>query len=581
MDYNSLKEQVKYHDILYYTKSAPVISDAEYDELYKELELMEKRQGFRDFDSPTIYVGAAPEESAAKVKHPHRLYSLEKTYDKKEVPREFSIETPKLDGACVAIHCKNGKMQAVASRGNGELGEDITYLFKSYLENFELDSEYATGTVTIVCEAVTFQEVDNYRNYVSGALGLKDQKEFDSRKIELIVHDVLGIDLDYAGRLNIVEKHLKTVLNSKEELKSIPQDGVVYRTPSFEVEQSLGYTSKYPKFAIALKKRATETASTVLKDVIWAVGRTGMVNPTGIVEPVIIGGATVSRLTLHNIAFIEDNDICIGDKISIERAGEIIPTYVKTIEKSPVRVKVTAQNAEEAIGLSVIRTGPRLYVADKSVNDEKVLLNFVTQIGIQGLGPASITKMGLTHISDLYKPQNWDILGANGKKIAQEIEFSKTKPYENVLAGLGLPGVGASLARKIIQKIPKFADLHKIEFEKIEKVGPILTDKILTWYDDNADWVLKLPVQLQQVIIEPLGERRMICITGTLDRSRKEIASILTEKGFDVKNSVTKKTYALITDGKIASDKTATAEKYGVKVINYFDHKTAILDGKI
>lgn len=577
MDYKTLKEQVRYHDILYYVHAKPAISDAEYDALYDSLVAIEKAQGYRDYDSPTVKVGAI-DHRQGKVKHPNRLYSLDKVYDKKEVPKEFTVETPKLDGACVAIHCLRGEVVSILSRGDGEYGENISFLFKDQFNNFRLEHLDFRGTVSIICEAVTFKKVDNYRNYVAGALNLKDKEEFLSREIVLVVHDVLGVDLPYTERLNYMSSQgFNTVLDERV-LRDIPKDGVVYRTNSLAREHELGYTSKYPKFAIALKKRATETAQTRLVDVIWAVGRTGMVNPTGIVEPVIIGGATVSRLTLHNLAFIEDNDICLGDKIEIERAGEIIPTFVRIVEKSPVRVAITAQNAEEAIGNTVTRVGPRLYVADKSVNDEKVLLNYISQVNIQGLGPASISKMGLTHISDLYKPQNWDSLGANGKKIAQEIEYSKTKAYEHILAGLGIPGVGASLAKKIIQVIPRFADLHKIEFEKIEKVGPILTDKILTWYDDNADWVLKLPVQLEQKISTEVV-LRPICITGTLDRPRKELAALLEEKGFEVKSSVTKKTYALITDGKIESDKTATAAKYGVKIINYFDHKQQVLEG--
>lgn len=582
MNYKELKAEIRKHDYAYYRDSKPLISDTEYDKLYDTLEHMEKQQGFKDWDSPTIYVGAPAKENAAKIKHPYKTYSLEKTYDASTVNKSFTIETPKLDGACVLIHCFNGSWWSVATRGNGEEGEDITHLFKVYLQDFDMISKDSMGLVTVVCEAVTFQNVDNYRNYVSGALGLDSYTEFSDRKIELVVHDVLGLDLDYADRLAIPGRYLRTVLTAKEELKQIPQDGTVYRVSTRAEEKRLGYTSKYPKFAIALKIRNTETAETVLQDVIWAVGRTGTVNPTGIVSPVIIGGATVSRLTLHNIAFIEDNDICIGDKIEIERAGEIIPRYVQTIEQSPVRIPIDQKSAEEGIEAKVKRVGPKLFVADGSVNNQKILLNFVSQMDIQGLGPASIAKLDLNYISDLYKDQHWDSLGANGAKIAQEIEYSKTKPYEKVLAGLGIPSVGLSLAKKIIQRIPKFSDLSKIEFEKIDKIGPKITEKILIWFEENSDWVMKLPVQLEAntTNMEVL-EKKAICITGKLDRPRKEIAAILEEKGFEVKSSVTKSTYALITDGKEVSSKTLTAEKYGIKKVNYFENKESILDGII
>ncbi len=581
MDYQAVKQQVLYHDHLYYVLAEPIISDSEYDYLYNRLVQLEKAQGYRDYDSPTVKVGGI-DHRQGKVRHPNRVYSLDKVYDREEVDPQFSVETPKLDGACVVIHMNKGKVVTILSRGDGESGENITPLFKDsgVIEklNEGITHHKYQGLVSVCCEAVTLEKVDNYRNYVAGALNLKDKAEFDSRKIFLVAHDVLGVNISYTKRMTYIGQFILTVLTDKEYLKQIPTDGTVYRVDSKALEKTLGYTSKHPKFAVALKTRETETAVTILTDVIWSVGRTGMVNPTGLVEPVLIGGATVSRLTLHNLAFIESNDICIGDKIRIERAGEIIPTYVSTVEESPVRQPITIQTAEEGIGNKVFRQGPRLFVADKSVNDQRALLYFASQMNIQGLGPASIDKMGLTHISELYTKQPWETLGVNGKKIAQEIEYSKTKDYEYVLAGLGIPGVGHSLARKIITVIPKFSDLYKIEFEKIEKIGPKITDKILTWLDENYDWVSKLPVQLEQKI-DVLKFKRVICITGKLDRPRKEMAALLESKGFEVKESVTKGLYALITDGKIESDKTEKAAKYGIRVVNYFDEKERVLDG--
>ena len=577
MNYVELKQVVLDHNKLYYDEAKPSVSDAEYDKLYDQLVELEKRQGFKNWDSPTNRVG----HSVGKVKHPHRLYSLEKTYDASTVKANFSVKTRKLDGACVAHVFDKGKYIRTITRGDGEYGEDVTHLFKSKYENISIGYLGFEPIVSIVGECVTFEKVDNYRNYVAGAVGLDSVSEFNSRKIEFIAHDVLGVNLSYTSRLTFIEPFFNTVLD-EELIQDIPSDGTVFRINDFATCQKLGYTSKYPKFAIALKTAELETAQTILKDVIWAIGRTGTVNPTGIVESVLIGGATVSRLTLHNIAFIEDNDICLGDKIEIERAGEIIPKYLRTIEKSPVRVKITEKEAEESIGAKVKRVGPKLFVADNSVNSEKVILNYATHLDIQGLGPASISKMGLTRINDLYTDQDWSSLGVNGDKIAQEIEYSKTKPYEKVLAGLGIPSVGLSLAKKIIAKIPKFNDLYMIEYEKIEKVGPKITEKILIWFEDNADWVKKLPVQLEANLTNMVVmERKTICITGKLDMTQKELTELLEQHGYEVKSSVTKSTYALITDGREVSNKTAQAEKYGIKTINYFDNKTAILEGKV
>lgn len=574
MNYKELKAEVLCHNKLYYDDASPKISDADYDKLYDSLVEFEKRQGFKDWDSSTNRVG----HSAGKVKHPHRLYSLEKTYDERDIKPAFNIKTRKLDGACVAHVFNNGKYVKSITRGDGEYGEDVSHLFSYRYDDITICFQ---DLISIVGECITFKNVDNYRNYVAGAMGLDSVTEFKSREIEFFAHDVLGMDLSYTERLAELKPFFKSVLD-EDLVKYIPSDGIVYRINDFATCQKLGYTSKYPKFAIALKTREVETAETRLQEVIWAVGRTGAVNPTGIVAPVIIGGATVSRLTLHNIAFIEDNDICIGDKIEIERAGEIIPKYLRTIEQSPIRIKITKQSAEESIEAKVKRVGPKLFVADGSVNNEKILLNYASQMDIQGLGPASITKLGLVHISDLYSDVDWSILGANGVKVAQEVEYSKTKPYEKVLAGLGIPSVGLSLAKKIIQKIPKFSDLHMIEYEKIEKVGPKITEKILIWLDENGDWVKKLPVQLEANATNmEVISKRSICITGKLDRTRKEMTEILEGFGYEVKSSVTKSTYALISDGKEVSSKTATAEKYGIKIVNYFDNKSAILEGII
>ena len=228
-----------------------------------------------------------------------------------------------------------------------------------------------------------------------------------------------------------------------EESWNYPQDGVVYRTDSWEQEQALGWTSKYPKFAVALKEREAETAVTTLLGVEWTIGRTGTVNPTGIIEPVTLDDAVLRRVTLHNIGIIEDHNLGLGDMIEIERAGGVIPKFLRVVEHSIHNQKVTKLTAERAIGSLTKRDGPRLVVTDKgNINSVKVLEHFIKTLEIKGLGPASVKKMGLTHPVDLFDHQDWEKLGANGAKVEAEIERTKTKPYDIVLASLGIPGVG-------------------------------------------------------------------------------------------------------------------------------------------
>ena len=221
----------------------------------------------------------------------------------------------------------------------------------------------------------------------------------------------------------------------------------------------------------------------------WTIGRTGTVNPTGIIEPVTLDDAVLRRVTLHNIGIIEDHNLGLGDMIEIERAGGVIPKFLRVVEHSIHNQKVTKLTAERAIGSLTKRDGPRLVVTDKgNINSVKVLEHFIKTLEIKGLGPASVKKMGLTHPVDLYDHQDWENLGANGAKVEAEIERTKTKPYDIVLASLGIPGVGKRAAKLIIPHIPAFRNLRDIETTTIKGIGPSTIESILAWLDDNEDW---------------------------------------------------------------------------------------------
>ena len=343
----------------------------------------------------------------------------------------------------------------------------------------------------------------------------------------------------------------------------------------------LGYTSKYPRFAVALKTREVETAETTLQDVIWSVGRTGLVAPTGIVDPVVVEDATISRVTLHNIDIIEEHNLGLGDTIKIERAGGVIPKFIEVVKHSK-HERITEKHAEKAIGLAVVRNGPRLFVKDKTAaSSVKFLEYFIRTMEIKGLGPKSIEKMELTHPVDLYESQAWDLLGVNGEKIIDEIERSKTKPYITVLAALGIEGVGRGGAKLIVPHIPTFARLREIEYKEIKGIGPRTIENILTWLDENEDWVKNLPLQLEQDITveQSLGTEKKICITGKADMTRNELASHLSQYGFKNSSTVTKDCYALISAGDTSSSKYTRAVNLGIKIIDYWDNKSNIMNG--
>ena len=459
------------------------------------------------------------------------------------------------------------------------MGTDVTHL-ASMLGGApaRIDTEF--DEVVINGECVTLNEVENYRNYVSGALGLDSPFEFCDRNIRFIAHDWLGIQMNYTVRMKAV-KNMGFYTVFDEESWDYPQDGIVYRTDSWEQEQMLGWTSKYPKFAVALKEREAETAITTLLGVEWTIGRTGTVNPTGVIEPVTLDDAVLRRVTLHNIGIIEDHDLGLGDMIEIERAGGVIPKFLRVVEHSIHNQKVTKLTAERAIGSSTKRDGPRLVVTDKgNINSVKVLEHFIKTLEIKGLGPASVKKMGLTHPVDLYDHQDWEKLGANGAKVEAEIERTKTKPYDIVLASLGIPGVGKRAAKLIIPHIPAFRNLRDIETTMIKGVGPSTIESILAWLDDNEDWVTQLPLQLEQnvQVEEVLVTRKKVCITGKLDMTRNQLSDILEDKGFQVTSTVTKDCYALVA-GDTVSSKYKKAVTIGVNVIDYWSSKKDVLSG--
>jgi len=574
MNYKELKNIVLKHSEFYYDLSAPKISDAEWDKLYEKLQAMEKAQGWKDHDSPTGKVGG----TAGKVAHPYKLYSLQKVYDKAEVDSWMDIETPKIDGTNLSLIYKGGKLKMALTRGNGEHGTEVTHLVE-FLKNApeRIDTDFAE--VVVNGECVTDNEVENFRNYVSGAIGLDDPLEFEKRNINFVAHDWLGVDMDYMPRMAIL-KNMGFLTALDEKAKKYPTDGIVYRCNSYKKSQNLGYTSKYPKFAVALKEAGTLTAVTTLQDVVWTVGRTGAVNPTGIVEPVVLDDATISRVTLHNMDFIEEHNLGLGDTITIERAGGVIPKFINVIEHSKHDLKITQKDAEKAIGQAVVRDGPRLMTKSGQGDSVKFLEYFIRTMQIKGLGPASIKKLGLTHPIDLYQEQDWDELGANGIKIQEEIERTKTKPYQTVLAALGIEGVGNGGARLIVPKIPAFRNLRDIEYAEIKGIGPRTKESILAWLDENEEWVLTLPLQLEQeVTVEEVTQStRKVCITGKLDMTRNQLVSILEPLGFKNTSTVTKDCYALIA-GDEGSSKHNRAKQLGVTIINYWSRKKDVLSG--
>lgn len=567
MDYQSLKNIVLYHDKLYYDLGKPVLDDSEYDGLFDQLVEVEKLQGWKDPDSPTVRIAA----STGKVKHPWRLYSLKKVYDRQDVDAKFTIELPKLDGVNLSVTYVDGNLNTMLTRGNGEYGESVMHLsrvVKGIPVTVKEDFTYVGEVVT------DNHDVENFRNYVAGALSLKSAKEAESRNLRFIVHDVLGCSLPFLDRMKVARDNGFSTVDVGD-YSVYPQDGIVFRTNSHELELELGYTAKYPRFAIALKKKEHFSAVTYLKDIQWAVGRSGVVTPVGIVEPVVLDSATVSRVILHNLEFVEQNELRRGDMILIER--RITPQFVKVVEHSNYE-KFSIADAKASLNMDVYRKGPKLYVDQD--NGYRLVEYYVKALGIKGLGEASIKKLDIQHPSELYGRSDWDVLGKNGSKIQEEL--TRPKDYATVLGALGIPNVGKNTARLIVNHIPKFEDLRSIATTNIRGIGPTTVESILAWLDVNEDWVLELPYLLEE---QPVAEQssssvKKIAISGKLDMTKKELGDHMSRHGFVLSDTVTKDCYAVISSGE-ESTKTKQAVKYGIPVYNYWNNRASILKGLI
>ena len=569
-DYKSLLETVKYHAVLYYDKAAPVLSDQEYDTLYDKLKLMEERQGWADSSSPTLNVGASP----GKVKHPFKLYSLRKVYEADEIDKEFTIVSVKIDGANLSItYNKDGSIRHALTRGDGEFGEDVTHLIK-YIKG--IPSKISnSNTTTVVGEVVTDKkDVLNFRNFVSGSLGVKNPEDIKDRELLFIAHDVLGLDQNYTQRMQYASSQGFFDSLTFEGINNYPTDGWVYRVDSYKEEKYLGYTSKYPRFAVALKTKGAYTAVTTIQDVVWSLGRTGAVTPVAVVDPVVIDDATISRVILHNIEFIEQNNLGPGDQIVIER--QITPQFVKVLSHSSF-ARFSASDAEKQLGTQLERKGPKLFASTQ--DSHKNVEYFVKQLGIKGLGPKWIEKLNLTHPSDLFSETvPWEEMGKNGEKILEEL--SRPKPYEAVLASLGIPGVGKSTAKTIIEKLPSFDRLKDIQYESIKGIGPKTVENILAWLDVNESWVKDLPYSLSESPKgKDTGSEIVVVISGKLDMTKEDLTEHLAKYNVIVKDTITKNVDYLISSGE-QSTKVAKAQKYGIPILNYWDNKIAILKGE-
>lgn len=638
----------------YYTKKyfddEQVVSDYEYDMLMRELKQIENEYPeLITEDSPTQRVGTgAIKKGFEKVTHEVPLQSLQDVFTFEEVeefdqrmqkaaiefsrPLDYVVET-KIDGLSSAIEYRNGKLYRGATRGNGIVGEDVTqniYTIKHVPKELkEPISITVRGEVFIgktdfdkLNEDRLLEEQEqfaNARNAAAGSLRQLDSKITASRPLDIYVFNVQKCDditfkthyesLLYLERLGFNVNPVKILCKNMQEVRDAINkigemrngldfgiDGAVVKVNDLELREKVGTTYKTPRWAVAYKY-PPEKKETLLKDIVCQVGRTGAITPMAILDPVYVAGSKISKTTLHNEDYIKQNDIRIGDRVIIQKAGDVIPEVVgvnkdkrdgtEKIFEMPRICPVCGAEAVREEGEAVVRCigiecPAKLY---------RSIIHFASKdaMDIDGLGEAIIGELIernlISNIADIYKLTIDDVssLKKNGKKFAQNlmnaIEESKKRDLYRVINSLGIRHVGVKLAKTLARY---FKDMDKLivatyeELRMIEDVGEITADTIYEFFrqEQTIDLIIKLKqanVNMKAEIQENEDEKfagKTFVLTGSLEHySREEASEIIEKMGGKTSSSVSKKTDYVLA-GEDAGSKLKKAQELGITIIS-------------
>ena len=648
MDYRGeikeLREKLNENARLYYTLDASTMSDYEYDRLYRRLQELEAAHPEEITpDSPTQRVGDAVLNDFAEVRHPVPLESLEDVFDGDEVrgflskvletlPRaEYSVE-PKVDGLSVALEYRDGRFYQGATRGDGRVGEDVTgnlRTVRSIPKNLpeKLPRLIVRGEVYMarsVFDRIN-EELElegkpllaNPRNAAAGSLRQKDPKVCAKRQLDIAVFNLQLVEgrsfathsetLDYLREQGFpVIPH--TVLRDPEEILEQIQklgdnrmdfpydiDGAVVKLNNLSDRSILGSTAKCPKWAVAYKYPPEQKESRVA-DIVVQVGRTGVLTPKAVLEPVRLAGTTVTNATLHNQDYITEKDIRIGDTVVVQKAGEIIPEIVSVVkEKRPEGTKpYHLPDKCPVCGAAVLRdpdgAAVRCTGAECPAQLLRNMIHFASRdaMDIDGVGPAVLQQLiesGLvSNPADLYdlRAEQLEGLDRMGKKSAQNavdaIARSKENDLWRLIFALGIRQVGAKAAKILATHFGSMDGLRRAtaeELTEIDDVGAVTADYITRWMqsDQAADLLARLQkagvnMECHQELVDRRFAGMTFVLTGALTRfTREEAGEMIELRGGKVSSSVSKKTTYVVA-GENAGSKLKKAGELGVSVLS-------------
>lgn len=648
-----LREQIRHHNHLYYALDAPEISDAEYDALLRELQELEaEHPDLVTDDSPTQRVGAEPVAAFAAVRHEQPMLSLDNAFSDEELESfdrrirerlktdaeiEYAAE-PKLDGLAVSLLYEDGTLTRGATRGDGATGEDITrnvrtigsiplkLVGRDYPQRLEVRGEvYMTHAgfrqLNAAAEKAGGKTFVNPRNAAAGSLRQLDPKVTAKRPLEFFCYGaglVEGTELP-ERHLDVLEqlkawgqriypevrrvKGLKGCHDYYQEMERRREsldfdiDGVVFKVDRRDLQEQLGYVSRAPRWAIARKFPAQE-ANTVLREVEWQVGRTGVLTPVARLEPVFVGGVTVTNATLHNPDEIERKDIRLGDTVVVRRAGDVIPQVVAVVKAKrprgarrislPKQCPVCHSDVVRDEGAAALRCSGGLHCPAQR---KAGLMHFASRraMDIDGLGEKLIEQLvdnDMVHdAADLYALTQDQLAGLDrmAEKSAQNLiralEQSKEVTLPRFIHALGIPEVGEATAKALAGHFGSLDTLMSADADALQEVpdvGPVVAREIATFFDQkhNREVIDRLRERGVEPPAQAITRRAELplkgqswVLTGTLDSmTREEAKERLEALGAKVTGSVSKKTDYVVA-GSAAGSKLAKAEQLGIEVL--------------
>lgn len=646
---DELKDLLNQYGYEYYTLDQPTVSDTEYDKLMQELlGLEEEHPELVTTDSPTQRVGGEPLASFEKVEHQVAMLSLGNAFNEEDL-RDFDRRVRqdvgeqvsyvcelKIDGLAISLRYEDGLFVQGATRGDGSIGEDITTNLRTIKsiplrlkENIDIEvrgeafmPKRSFESLNKEREANGEELFANPRNAAAGSLRQLDPKIAAKRNLDIFLYgigstDGLPIDshsdgLDYLERIGFktnperrrcanMEEVIQFIEEWTEKRPNLPYeiDGIVIKVDSFEQQEQLGTTAKSPRWAIAYKFPAEEVMTRLI-DIELSVGRTGVVTPTAILEPVRVAGSTVKRASLHNEDLIREKDIKIGDYVIIKKAGDIIPEVVSVVEE-----KRTGEEQDFAMPTGCPECGSELVrfedeVALRCINPKchaqirEGLIHFVSRnaMNIEGLGEKVITQLFAANliedVADIFRLDRDELLKLErmGEKsvdnLLNAIEASKSNSLEKLLFGLGIRHVGAKAAKTLAQVFETMDALQKATMEdliNINEIGKKMADSIVTYFEKNevsqlidelksydVNMVYKGPKIVNVEEIDSIFAGKTIVLTGKLEQmGRNEAKKELEALGAKITGSVSKNTDIVIA-GEDAGSKLDKAQELGIEV---------------